>query len=221
MKFYEQKGEFYFIQPRTDLISLIPKNADNRVLEVGAGGGYTLIEIKKQNLAREIIGVELMEIPNSRQSDPAIDKFVISDVEKNDLDFPDAYFDVILMGDVMEHLIDPWEFLKKASRVLKKGGILIASMPNIRYYPALIKIFIKGDFGYESHGLFDKTHFRWYCKKNMKDLFDTAPMKCRSIFPRSRLYKVKWTKGVIFNKLTFGLFEEFLTLQYIIIAEKQ
>jgi ubiquinone/menaquinone biosynthesis C-methylase UbiE len=221
MKFYEQKEELYFINPRIDLISLMPRKADNRVLEVGAGGGDTLVEIKKQNLAVEVVGLELMTIPGSHQNDPSIDRFVICDIEKSELDFPDSYFDVILLGDVMEHLLDPWDFLRKASRVLKKGGVILASMPNIRYYTAMIRIFFKGDFRYENHGLFDRTHFRWYCKKNLKELFETPTLSCREVFSRSRLLKLGWTKTRIFNLLTFGLFEEFLTLQYIIIAERK
>ena len=219
MKFYDEKKELYFTNPRIDLIKLIPRADNNRILEIGAGGGDTLLEIKKQNLAKEVVGIELMQMQNSNQNSPDIDKFIICDVEKTELEFPDSYFDVILLGDVIEHLLDPWAFLKKISRCLKTEGLFIASIPNIRYYPAMFKVFFKGDFGYESQGLFDKTHFRFFCKKNMRSLFTTESFKCRDIVPRDHLYEIK-SKRKVFNRLTFGLFEEFLTLQYIIVAEK-
>lgn len=219
MNLYGEKQEIYFTNPRIDLISLIPAKSENKILEFGAGGGDTLIEIKKQNLASEVIGVELIEIPDSNQFNPKIDRFIICDVEKSNLQLPALYFDVIILGDVLEHLLDPWAFLKKVSGFLKKDGIFIASIPNIRYYTACNKIFLKGDFGYEKQGLFDKTHFRFFCKKNMKDLFNTDLFRYSDIIPRQNLYDIK-SKKKLLNKLTFGLMEEFLTMQYIIVAKK-
>lgn len=219
MKFYDQKDVVYFTNPRVDLIKLIPPGSNNRVLEVGAGGGDTLLEIKKQKLATVVVGIELMTMPNSNQTNSDIDKFIICDVERTELDFPDAYFDVILLGDVLEHLLDPWSFLQKIARFLKPGGLFISSIPNIRYHTAMVKVFLKGDFGYEERGLFDRTHFRFFCKKNMRSLFTSSAFRCKAIMPRDQLYEIK-SKRKLFNKLTFGVFEEFLTLQYIIVAEK-
>ena len=107
----------------------------------------------------------------------------------------------------------------KISSFLKKDGIFIASIPNIRYYTAFLKIFVKGDFGYEKHGLFDKTHLRFFCKRNIKELFDTELFRYSDVIPRQNLYDFK-SKKKLLNKLTFGLLEEFLTLQYIIVARK-
>src|SRR5688572_24107148 len=140
MKFYEEKKKLYFTNPRMDLIKLIPHNSNNRILQIGAGGGDTIIEIKKQSLAKEVVGIELMEMKHSNQASPEIDKFIICDVEKTDFDFPESYFDVVLLGDVLEHLFDPWAFLKKIAPYVKKGGLCIASIPNIRYYTAMFKV---------------------------------------------------------------------------------
>ncbi len=219
MNLYREKERVYFTDPRRDLIRLIPSKSENKILEIGAGGGDTLIEIKKQNLANEVVGVDLIEIPDSKQSDPNIDKFIICDVEKADLQLPASYFDVIILGDVLEHLLDPWSFLNKISSFLKKDGIFIASVPNIRYYPACLKIFLKGDFGYEKQGLFDKTHVRFFCKKNIQDLFDTDLFRYSDVIPRQNLYNFK-SKKKLLNKLTFGFLEEFLTMQYVIVARK-
>ena len=113
MNLYGEKEAVYFTDPRRDLIRLIPSRSANKILEIGAGGGDTLIEIKKQNLATEVVGVDLMEIPDSKQSDPGIDNFIICDVEEADLRLPTSYFDVIILGDVLEHLVDPWSFLTR------------------------------------------------------------------------------------------------------------
>jgi len=82
MEFYSQKEQLYFTNARIDLISLMPDRKDNKVLEIGAGGGDTLIEIKKKGLASEVVGIELMEMAGTNQKDPAIDRFLICDIEK-------------------------------------------------------------------------------------------------------------------------------------------
>lgn len=221
MSFYNEKNEKYFTNVRFDLIRLLPVNPDAKVLEIGAGGGDTLIEIKKKNLAREVVGVELMEIPESNQSHSLINQFLISNIETDTLPFSASYFDAILIGDVLEHLVNPWKTIESLSKYLKKNGVFIVSAPNIRFIKAFIKIFLKGDFGYEKQGLFDKTHLRFFCKKNIKQLFSTEFLRVESITPIDKL----WDDGKIyakkvFNKITFGIFEEFLTLQYIVVAKK-
>jgi len=219
MDFYLQKDTEYFRNTRTDLISLIPNNPKNRILEIGAGGGYTLIEIKKRNLAVELVGVELIKSDNAHQEDPLIDKFIICNVETEKIDLPTSYFDVILLGDVLEHLLDPWSFLHKISAHLKPNGLFIASVPNIRHYSAINNIIFKGDFQYQNQGLFDRTHYRFFCKKNIRAMFNTSAFTCEKIFPIERLFKGKSTAKFL-NSITFGLFEQFLTIQYIVVSKK-
>ena len=221
MSFYIEKNKKYFTNVRYDLIKLLPVNPEAKVLEIGAGGGDTLIEIKKKNLAKEVVGIELMEMPESNQLHPLIDKFLISNIETGTLPFLDSYFDVILIGDVLEHLVNPWKTVERLSKYLKKGGVFIVSAPNIRFIKAFIKIFLKGDFAYEKQGLFDKTHLRFFCKKNIEQLFSTNCLRVESIIPIDKLWDDgKVYKKKVFNKITFGIFEEFLTLQYIVVAKK-
>ena len=98
---YEDKNKLYFSNPRIDLINLIPGNKENKVLEIGAGSCDTLIEIKNLKLAVEVVGVELMNLENSQQNNPLIDRLIIGNIENIELDLPEDYFDVILCGDVL------------------------------------------------------------------------------------------------------------------------
>lgn len=219
MSFYSEKETTYFSQPRYDLIKLLPANPNNKILELGSGGGDTLVEIKKRKLASEVAGIELMEIPGSNQSNKLIDKFIITNVEQNTLSLPDAYYDVVLIGDTLEHLENPWQTVTTLSQYLKPGGIFIASVPNIRFYTAMYKIYIKGDFGYKESGLFDKTHLRFFCKKNIVQLFTKPFLKIESIITIESLRDEKpyWS---VLNKITLRIFEELLTTQYIVVAKK-
>ena len=219
---YRQKEEKYFSYIRKDIVSLVPENPEQKVLELGASGGNTILYLKENRLAKEVMGVELMRIENSNQEHPLIDKFQIADIEKEEINAPAEYFDVIICADVLEHLVDPWKTIDKICYHLKKGGLIIASLPNIRDWKTLFKIFFKGDFHYDvKGGILDKTHLRFFCKKNIKQLFTTSiltPILCKPNF----LLKVvpEGRKRRIINRLTFGLFKDFLTVQYLCVAKK-
>ena len=216
---YQDKNKSYFSNPRIDLISLIPPNINNRILEVGAGSGDTLVEIKKLKLAKEVIGIELLNLKDSQQHSSEIDRMIIGNIEEMELDLPENYFDVIICGDVIEHLIDPWEALIKLRKHLKQNGVIIVSIPNIREYHILFKILIAADFKYGDRGILDKTHLRFFCKKNILALLTSTmyiPVSVHSIF---KLEKALTRKKII-DALTFGLIRDFMTAQYIVVAEK-
>ena len=215
---YKKKPFQYFSSVRYDLISLIPDGDDIKVLEIGAGGGDTILELKRSGKAKEVTGVELMEIENSNQQNPSIDKFYFGNIETDDIELPLNYYNVIICGDVLEHLLDPWTVVSRLSRLLRSEGVLIISCPNIRHFSAFKEIFIKGSFPYSEQGLFDKTHFRFFCKKDLKDLVKSCGLKFSFATPLFRLNK----SGISYyiNLLTFGLFEEYLSLQYAVVAKK-
>jgi 2-polyprenyl-3-methyl-5-hydroxy-6-metoxy-1,4-benzoquinol methylase len=216
---YQDKNKSYFSNPRIDLISLIPPDINNRILEVGAGSGDTLVEIKNLNLAREVIGIELLNLEDSQQQSPLIDRIIIGNIEEIELDLPENYFDVIICGDVIEHLIDPWKVLIKLHKHLKNAGVIIVSIPNIREYHILFKILIAADFKYGDKGILDRTHLRFFCKKNILSLLTSTmyvPLTVHSIFKLEKAF----SKKKIIDLITFGLLRDFMTAQYIVVAEK-
>jgi 2-polyprenyl-3-methyl-5-hydroxy-6-metoxy-1,4-benzoquinol methylase len=220
---YAVKGENYFSNIRKDIISLIPNNPEQKILEIGAGAGNTLLYIKENRLAGEVMGIELIEIASSNQKHPLIDKFQIANIEQEDIQAKEEYFDIIICADVLEHLVDPWSLVDKLSNYLKKDGLLIVSIPNIREWKTLGKIIFKGDFCYQlSGGIMDKTHLRFFCKKNICQMLNTRILSTIYSKPNFMLKVVpEGKKRRILNLLTFRLFEDFLAIQYLFIARKK
>lgn len=208
-QFYSSKDNVYFSVVRHDIINLIP-SGKNKVLEIGCGKGLTLLEMKKTGKAEYTVGVDIIDSDEAKRN---MDEFYNLDIENEDLPFKD-YFDIIVCGDVLEHLIDPWSAVKKLRTYLKPNGILIASIPNIREIRVLTTIFLKGNFEYADSGILDKTHLRFFCKKNMIQLFENADFKIKKVH-----YDLYPTANFL-NKISFGLLEEFLVIQYLIVAEK-
>lgn len=219
-KFYTTKADVYFSGARTDLIALVPPKPENRILEIGSGTGSTLMSLKNRQLAREVVGVELLVLEDSYQQAPEIDNMFIGDIEAMELPYPEDYFDVILCGDVLEHLSDPWSVLKRLYAYLKPGGKVIISLPNIREINAMVKIFFRGDFSYTGSGIFDETHLRFFCKRNMKDLVQSCGLDLVSVHTNLDLRPEAWRRKML-NRLSLGVFEQFLALQYILVAQKK
>jgi SAM-dependent methyltransferase len=207
---YQAKHTGYFQGERPDIIALLPSGS-NRVLELGCGAGRTLINARQQGKASEIVGIDII-LPNSEHG--ALDAYLQADVDTLELPYPCGYFDVIICADVLEHLVDPWGTIARLVPYLKTGGMLVSSLPNSRDYLMFAAIFVKGDFRYTDQGLFDRGHLRFFCKKNMRELFEKNGLIVeRFSFRLAKLRKV-------FNIITGGLFEEFMVKQYLVVACK-
>jgi ubiquinone/menaquinone biosynthesis C-methylase UbiE len=56
------------------------------------------------------------------------------DVTREPLPFPDNYFDIVVMIDVVEHLYDPDYAISEVRRVLRPGGFIVISTPNLAWW---------------------------------------------------------------------------------------
>lgn len=218
MEYYQIKEEDYFSGVRLELVKLMPQNIQ-KVLEIGAGGCNTLFYIKENNLASEVHGVDIFSLPGSFQTHPQIDKFFLKNIESEDFDLQQNYYDCIICGDVLEHLVDPWMAVKKIERWLKPGGTFIVSIPNFREIATLKNIIIDKDFRYQNEGVLDRTHLRFFCKKNIMSLLKTDHLK-QELCVENYLKHPGLKKRRLANTLTFGLFKSLLATQYYVICTK-
>ncbi|PYT05283.1 MAG: glycosyltransferase/methyltransferase, partial [Acidobacteria bacterium] len=78
-------------------------------------------------------------------------------------------YDAIIFGDVLEHLHNPGVVLEKLSRLLKPGGKILLSLPNIANIWIRISL-LMGRFNYSRLGILDETHLRFFTLKTAKQL---------------------------------------------------
>jgi 2-polyprenyl-3-methyl-5-hydroxy-6-metoxy-1,4-benzoquinol methylase len=216
---YLDKTPDYFNFDRNDVLNFIPKNLNARALEIGAADGSTLVALKREGKAGEVIGVELLPLPGAGQTRGEIDRFIIADIEEKNLDLVPNSFDVLICGDVLEHLRDPWGVLAYLTTLMRTDAIAVISLPNILYWRASLKI-ISGDFRYASSGVLDKTHLRFFCKKNIIELVDCGDLNVLRIEP-SFLRQKQLKRDRLLNTLTLGLLERFFAQQYVVLAKKK
>jgi ubiquinone/menaquinone biosynthesis C-methylase UbiE len=105
--------------------SLLVKNSKINFLDVGAGEGKALLEAAKRNWIST--GIDIVD---NRIEEAKSDKINFIETKFLEYSFPDNHFDFIYMDSVLEHVLNPKEYLKKIKRILKPGGIVYIGVPN-------------------------------------------------------------------------------------------
>ncbi|MCK5831942.1 MAG: class I SAM-dependent methyltransferase [Methylococcales bacterium] len=180
----------YFQHVRTELITEIP-TGDHRILEVGCAEGATSASLKNSGCASVVVGIEL--IPEAAdQAKNKLDHVVCGDIESLALQepwFSEESFDYILCGDVLEHLKDPWKQITNLLKLLKRGGKIIISLPNVRYYGVSFPLIFRDEWTYREAGILDLTHFRFFTKSTGVDMLTKGGLvnvDCAPLFNRRR-----------------------------------
>jgi len=154
----------YYESPRFEMLPLVPLGA-KKILELGCGTGAFAAQIKKRNTC-EVWGIELVE-KQAHKAKEILDKVIIGDVTTEVARLPGRYFDCVVCNDILEHLVDPYTLLKTLTKHITTQGVLVASIPNVRYYRVVKDLLIHGDWRYKESGVLDKTHLRFFTRKSI------------------------------------------------------
>lgn len=209
---YLHKPVGYFDTARKSFVDLLPPNPAARLLEIGTGSGDTAAYAMSQGKCGWCCGVELCEEP-AAEAREKLDHVIVGDVEKLELNLPVGSFDILLMSEVLEHLVDPWAVLRRVAIFLKPGAIVIAGSPNISHWN-IITILFRGQWRYESKGIFDATHLRWFTPASYGQMFRDCGFVVDHVGPS---YPLRW-KARLLNVITARKFEYLLHTQILLVA---
>lgn len=158
----------YYSYSRPEIRQLVKPTA-KRILDVGCAAGLMGYELK-QKLYAEVWGVE--NTPTAAlQAEKLLDRVLSCTIEDALSRLPDGYFDTIICADVLEHLIDPWQVLSGLKQKLSPVGEIVASIPNVRYWQ-VTRGLLEGRWQYEEAGILDKTHLRFFTRRECLQLFE-------------------------------------------------
>jgi GT2 family glycosyltransferase/tetratricopeptide (TPR) repeat protein/2-polyprenyl-3-methyl-5-hydroxy-6-metoxy-1,4-benzoquinol methylase len=158
---------FYFGHARPEVLELIPLAAQ-RALDIGCGAGRLGEAIKARQQA-DVVGIELDEAA-AAVARRRLDAVLVGDVERMDLELAPGSFDVIVCADLLEHLREPDRLLRKARDWLAPDGRLVVSIPNVRHH-LVVRSLLEGNWTYASEGLLDRTHLRFFTRREIEKLF--------------------------------------------------
>lgn len=145
-----------------------------RVLDVGCSTGYVA-----QSLILEshciVDGIEIDPVA-AEQAQRYCRTVYVGSIEDPTLlaDLPKHHYDVVLLADVLEHLVDPGKTLRAITDVLGKDGYVLASVPNVAFWDIRKRLFFKGEWKYTETGIMDRTHLRFYTYYSIVDLIESA-----------------------------------------------
>jgi SAM-dependent methyltransferase len=213
---YGLKAEDYFSTARTEIAPLLPDGAQ-RVLEIGCGDGATLAWLRQTGRCSHAVGIEL-HAPAAAAARRHCDRVIVGDAEwLLDEALDQGPFDLVLCLDVLEHMVDPWQFVRRLSDALPPGAQVIASLPNVRHYKVSLPLLFEGRFDYERRGVLDETHLRFFTRRSVKQLFSRAPLSLATILPsRPPAGSPSWFA----HGLTLGMLGDLFAVQFLVRARR-
>jgi len=175
---------------RSEIARFVPSGA-GRVLDIGCGTGGFGVTIRSVDPGAELWGVE----PVAEAADIASDRYdrVMTGFYPLDTeDLPNQAFGAVFMLDVLEHMVEPAEALRAARSLLAPGGVLVASIPNVRHFDVWWPLVRHGRWTYTETGLMDRTHLRWFTRSSIEELFDVTGWTVNSLEGINRTEPVGW-----------------------------
>lgn len=156
------------------LVALIDEG--ERVLDVGCSSGY--LAERMQLRGATVIGLDVDEHA-ATLARRFCEEVYVGDVETMELPFDAGSFDVVVCGDVIEHLRDPLTFLERVRPFLRPGGRLLVSTPNIANWAMRLSLLF-GRFRYTEWGILDRTHTHFFTRKTLRECVEAAGYRVTS-----------------------------------------
>ena len=168
-----------FSTPDPKILERIPLDATS-LLELGCAAGILGQTVKARQKCR-YVGVEL-DPAVARIAANGLDQASVLDLDCSELPFPPETFDCVICADVLEHLKDPWDVLAQIFRLLRPGGHIVVSIPNIRNLGVMAEL-AAGDWVYQDAGILDRTHLRFFTLRSfgralLEAGFELTPVNC-------------------------------------------
>jgi 2-polyprenyl-3-methyl-5-hydroxy-6-metoxy-1,4-benzoquinol methylase len=202
----------------THMLLMEAVQTGSRVLEIGCASGYLGSYLINKKQCR-VTGIEPDADAYEKARGVAYEMLIHGTAETFAAKAPAGeLFDVILLGDVLEHMPEPEKTLASLKLFLKPCGYIAASLPNVAHYSIRWKL-LTGSFDPEDAGILDRTHLHFYTKTSAQAMIEQAGFAVEKIRP-SAGYIERFGARRLFGigrKLLFA-WPEFFAPQFIFIA---
>jgi methionine biosynthesis protein MetW len=203
---------------RPEVAAVVPASA-RRVLDLGCAGGALGAALKRRR-GVEVVGVEL-DPQYAAAAARLLDRVEQGDVEevlaREDL----GSFDCVVAADVLEHLRDPWTALRRAAGLLEPGGTVVISLPNVRFFETFWQLGVRGRWPRRDHGIFDRTHLRWFTLRDARDLVEGAGLELVDVRPQIRIRPGGSRFDRYFRWLAGTYLRELFAFQFVLVAVRR
>jgi SAM-dependent methyltransferase len=111
-----------------------------------------------------------------------VDQFVEADIERGLPAEVGDRFDAVIAVDVLGHVRDPEDLLRDCARRLRPGGTIFVSVPNFGHWYPRARV-ATGKFDYDSRGILDREHLRFFTRPGALRCFTAAGLKVARSMP--------------------------------------
>lgn len=165
---YGQIFKKYGLSPtQQEIIKIVGEN--KTILEIGPSTGYMTKSFLDNGCIVDVVESDRESIP---QLPKKIRHVFNTSIEEDNVYKKLGSYDFIIMADVLEHLVNPENVLKKLLSIATKKTKIIISLPNVACWAMRKQLFFKGDFRYQESGLLDKTHLHFYTVNTLPELLN-------------------------------------------------
>jgi 2-polyprenyl-3-methyl-5-hydroxy-6-metoxy-1,4-benzoquinol methylase len=152
----------YSSQKRPEIVEFIPTKRA-RILEIGCAEGEFSAGLDG---VEETWGIE--PSPAAEVARGRLHRVFESTFEAAEPELPLRYFDVVVCNDVIEHMPDHDSFFSRIGKYIAPGGVIVGSIPNVRFYNNMFEMVLEKDWHYTPSGILDRTHLRFFTEKSLK-----------------------------------------------------
>lgn len=173
----DDRGEYqYFEDVNWGLLRVWGKRSGLDVLDVGCGFATTSQHLEQ--LGNRVTGIEesAEAVTKARTRIGRVVQGDLQQFERVAAELGEARFDAIVFADVLEHLAWPLGVLRSYLGLLKPGGTVLVSLPNVGLWSVRAGI-LAGRFEYEDTGVLDRTHLRFFTRRSARRLLDSAGLE--------------------------------------------
>lgn len=158
-----------YLTIRHDILSMVPRIGYSHVLDIGCAQGATVAALRRDLDVARVTGIEIDQ-ESAIAAERVIERVLRADAQSalDVLVSEGERFDLVLCGDILEHLLDPWTALHSVRKLC--SGYVVVSIPNVAHFSTLISLF-QGRWPYRDRGIHDRTHLRFFSRKNLTELF--------------------------------------------------
>ncbi len=207
------KPDNYYQNAREEVLAFLPPHPAT-VLDVGCGQGQFGANVR-QRLGSAVWGIEL-EADAAKVADGRLDHVLCGDVAALIDELPAGLFDVVVFNDVLEHLVDPYDVLARIRSRMAPDGVVVSSIPNIRFWPVLYALLAHKSWEYEASGILDRTHLRFFTETSIRAMYERLGyevLRQEGINPAPRLpMRFRIANALLRGRLEDTRFTQFVTV---------
>jgi glycosyltransferase involved in cell wall biosynthesis/cyclopropane fatty-acyl-phospholipid synthase-like methyltransferase len=135
-----------------------------KVLDAGCFDGRFADMARRQG--HHVTGLDRQKLDGVAQR---VDAFIEADLNDPLPDFLEGQYDVVVAGDILEHVVEPHSLLNELARALKPGGEILVSVPNFGHWYPRGRTTL-GKFDYDQRGPLDRGHLRFFTRDSIEAL---------------------------------------------------